>query len=181
MTAEMTHEYPPESPARSRVSWLGVAVVGAVLLAMVAGIYRHEKTDDARRAAAKAAVSARETRDLETKVAAARTDLDASRAQLHSRVPGTAAIVKVLDQLNANHMSMSSIAHDRDASTGQIVDALARGQYSTYNALADNFTNTSRTVDALARTETKLRDQLTRSACSDSCTVTEDAAVSRRP
>jgi len=180
MTAEMAHEYSVESPAGPRVKWLGVAVVGALVLAIAAGIYRHQETDHARRAAARAAVLDRETRDLEMKVAAARTKLEASRAELRAKAPGTAALLKVLDQLNANHASMSSIVRDQDTSTAQIIDALSRKQYDTYNALVDRFTNSTRTVDALATTETKLRDELTRSGCGDTCSATEAAAVNPR-
>jgi SMC interacting uncharacterized protein involved in chromosome segregation len=121
---------------------------------------------------------ARETRDLEQRVAAARTKLEASRSELRARTAANAALVKALDQLNANHVSMSSIVHDQDMSTAQIIDALARGQYGTYNALADRFTNSTKTVDAVATTETKLHDELTRSACSDTCGAREAAAVS---
>jgi septal ring factor EnvC (AmiA/AmiB activator) len=176
MTAEMAHDS-ADSRAGSRTSWLSVAVIGALVLATAAGFYRHGESDDARRAAARAMVVARQTRDLEAKVAAARTNLAASRSELRARTSGNAALSKALDQLNANHASMSSILHDQTASTAQIIDALARGQYSTYNALADGFTNSTRTVDALAITETKLRDEVTR-ACGDPCAVTEAAAVS---
>ena len=178
MTAEMTQEHAAESQARSRMRWLPVVTVGALVLAVAAGLYRHAESDNARRAAAKAAVLDRESRDLEAKVAAARANLEASRSGLRARASGTAALSRLLDQLNANHASMSEVLHDQDASTAQIVDALARGQYSTYNALADRFTNSTRTVDALATTERKLRDTLT-SGCGESCATTEAAAHPR--
>jgi hypothetical protein len=143
------------------------------VLAIASGIYRHEESNEARRQRARGVVVARETQDLEQKVAVARSSLAATRRQLRAEAPGSATLLKVLDQLNANHARMSSIVHDQDAASAGIVDALASGRVAEYNGIVDRFTTATRTVDALATTETNLRDALARTTCGGDCPVRE--------
>jgi septal ring factor EnvC (AmiA/AmiB activator) len=176
MTAELTLEASVEAPTGSLDRLLSVVAVGALVLAVAAGIYRHEERSEARRAAARSVVVARETQDLEGKITSARANLAATRGQLRARTPSSAALLQALDQLNANHMSMSSIVHEQDALSAGIVDALAGGHYATYNDLADRFRTATGTVDALATTERNLRDQLARTTCGDNCVAVEATA-----
>jgi hypothetical protein len=175
MTVRTTPDLLTEAPAASRARWLPVVAVGALVLAVAAGIYRHEERGNARRQHARSVVVARETQDLDQKVAAARANLAATRRRLSAQATSSGTLLKVLDQLKANHASMSSIVHDQDASSARIVDALASGRYTAYNGIVDRFTAASRSVDSLATTETNLRDALTRSTCGNSCTVREAA------
>jgi hypothetical protein len=175
MTAT-TPDVPAETPAAARTRWLPVVAVGALVLALAAGIYRHEESKGARRQQARSVVVAPETQDLEQKVAAARANLAATRRRLRAQAPKSATLLKVLDQLKANHASMSSIVHDQDASSAGIVDALASGRYAAYNSIVDRFTTATRMVDALAITETNLRDTLARTTCGGNCVVREAKA-----
>jgi hypothetical protein len=165
-----------ERQTGSLARWLPVVMVGALVLAVAAGIYRHEERDAVKRAAARNGVVTRETQNLERKVAAAQANLTATRGRLRAQAANAAGLLKVLDQLKANHASMSTIVRDQDGSSARIVDALAAGHYQTYNNLADRFTASTGTVDALAAMETKLRNSLTRSTCGANCGAEEDAA-----
>jgi len=175
MTAE-TPDLTVHPAGASLWRWLPVLAVGALVLAVAAGIYRHEERDGARRQHARNVVVTQETRALDQKVAAARVDLAATRRRLRAQVPSSATVLKVLDRLKTNHASMSSIVHDQDVSSAGIVDSLASRRYGAYNIIVDRFTTASRTVDALASTETNLRDALVRSMCAGSCGVQEAAA-----
>jgi hypothetical protein len=63
----------------------------------------------------------------------------------------------------------------QDALSGQLIDALANRQSTTYNNLADQYRAANGTVNSLAATETKLRNQLTQATCGN-CAADEDAA-----
>jgi hypothetical protein len=161
---------------RSWTRWLPVFAIGALVLAVSAGIYRHEERDSAHRAAARSVVLSRETDDLEQKVEAARAKLAETRSRLRAEAPNATAMLKLLDQLNANHSSMSAIVRDQDGSSSQLIGALAAGHDATYNRLADRFTASTATVDALAAAETRLRDALVQMTCGANCGAREAAA-----
>jgi hypothetical protein len=165
VTAETAAVPPAELQTRSWTRRLLLVAIGALALALAAGIYRHGERADARRAAAKNVVLTRETQALERKVAAARANLAATRDRLRAQAPGSVAMLDVLDALTANHSNMSAIVREQDESSAQIIAALGDGRYATYNDLVDRFTTATGTVDALATTETRLRDALMRSTC----------------
>jgi len=172
-------QHPPNEPAvappteQGWIRWLYVAAVAAVVLAVAAGIYRHEERREADHAAAESVVIRGKTRDLQTKLTAATSNLSASRADLRARTALSPTLLRALDQLNANHKNMTAFVHDHDVTSTQIVDVLAGGQPARYDALVDHFATSNRMLDALAATETKLQNDLDHSACGGSCGATE--------